>query len=475
MVTGENTCMAIANDPRCSIERPGDLHESLVRAMAPMPTDPSSSAALELKTLRHKICECSCYSSIVETYTPMFHQWAEYETTITDGLAVLRTMCSTDVVAALNPKVAESSSAQCAQNTISVSMTAAMRAVPVASVFTITGLNGDLNKIEEAVHSNVAIGNVAWVPADCTEWCSKSGLCPSSGSAVDDSCKAVPTMADGKVTSNRCIRWCDKDAVLEITLAAEVAEGASIVFDIMLQNPTYTQRAPTVQVSASGPGFYSAPTNAVLFDAPNGILAATDGPAFVVFETTLATGACESKGVYDAGAHVWRGNCAGMRESLNVTIQPNVVLKPGARITLDGLIRSGNTTWPAPSVREDVPGFFKDFAIESWEPTGGVLVLRVTAGEGAAEIPAGAVTRFALDADLPSTADGAAGSGARKSLSISASRGGTRLLCAVLPKLWQPVLLAKLPAAKTFVKNAIAQTTCFPGECNTIKVLTLNP
>ena len=45
---------------------------------------------------------------------------------------------------------------------------------------------------------------------------------------------------------------------------------------------------------------------------------------------------------YTPSSQVWRGNCAGMRESLNVTIQPNVVLKPGARITLDGLIRSGH-------------------------------------------------------------------------------------------------------------------------------------
>ena len=200
MVTGENTCMTIANDPRCSIERPGDLHASLVRALEPMPADPMSHEAEELKMLRHKICECSCYSSIVETYTPLFNQWAEYETRdIPEGLTVLRTMCSSAVVAALNPTVTESSGAQCAQNTVSLSMTAGMRGVPVGSVFTITGLNGDLNKIDEAIEANVEIGTVRWVPADCTEWCSKTGLCPTSGSAVDDSCKAVPTVAAGEV------------------------------------------------------------------------------------------------------------------------------------------------------------------------------------------------------------------------------------------------------------------------------------
>ena len=62
------------------------------------------------------------------------------------------------------------------------------------------------------------------------------------------------------------------------------------------------------------------------------------------------------------------------------------------------------------------------------------------------QIPAGDVTRFALDADLPSTADGTI---QRKVLTISASRGGTRLLCAVLPRDWFAVLLAKQPLTKT--------------------------
>jgi hypothetical protein len=175
---------------------------------------------------------------------------------------------------------------------------------------------------------------------------------------------------------------------------------------------------------------------------------------------------------YDETDKVWRGNGPGMLNTLNITVEPNIVLLPGARITLTGLIRGplsnvdNNVNLPPPSVRT-VDGLFDALAMESWDGTKGKLVLRVTAGTGStSSIPVGSETKFALQMLMPAEAGSVDDSEPR--LQIEASRGGVDLVCQVQPSEAQRVLNVKVPTGREFVKKSVLQTKCWPGECNVI-------
>jgi hypothetical protein len=489
-VTGENFCARIQSDKRCQLDDAMSLHAGIATALAftGYNADPTAT-----EHARRKLCECSCFSDIVDVYTPIFEMWKHYDPEVEVKMSLLQTstvagLCTEDVTASLNAKVEESNGAQCGENTVTLRFTPNKR-LPEHTVLTVTGLNAHLPASGlSVVGVNVHLARVVsadYTPAQCSQWCSKQGLCESSGSAVDEGCSALPGFmgdsgpvggkdAIGLITSERCMRWCDKDAVLKVALNSAVDAFTAFSISIDLRNPTYEQTPPTIMVSASGPGIYAPLEAAEASGSTAKVLRAEYSPSFVTF---VASEFDFFHKYYDMVQSVWRGNGPGMLNTLNITVQPNVVLLPGARVTLTGLIRGHSdriaTTMnlPPPAVRQ-IHGFFSALAIESWDAQGGTLVLRVTPGEGGqTSIPVGAETRFALEMLMPaaSTGSGAVGDPGKMKLQIQASRAGVGLICQVQPlALTHTVLNSVLMPDTQFVKMIAMQEKCWPGECNVI-------
>jgi len=486
--TGENSCDRIRRNKRCQLDDAMSLHAGIATALAftGYNADPTKT-----EQARRKLCECSCFSDIVDVYTPIFEMWKHYDPEVEDKMSLLRTstvagLCTKDGTASLDAKVDESNGAQCGENTVTLRFTPNKR-LPEHTVITVTGLNAHLPtsglKVEgENVHL-VPVVAADYTPAQCSRWCSKQGLCESSGSAVDEGCSALPGFmgnsgpvggkdAIGLITSEkRCMRWCDTDAVLKVVLKSAVEALTPFFISINLRNPTYEQTPPTVMVSASGPGVYAPLEPAAASGSTAKVLRAETPPSFVTF---VASEFDFFHKYYDEVQSVWRGNGPGMLNTLNITVQPNVVLLPGARVTLTGLIRGHSdsiaTTMdlPPPKVRQ-IQGFFSALAIESWDAQGGTLVLRVTPGGG---IPVGAETKFALEMQMPAASSGSAAVSdlGKTKLKIQASRAGVGLICEVQPKALTHTVLNSLsmPDAQ-FVKKIAMQDTCWPGECNVIR------
>jgi len=476
-VTGENSCARIQKDKRCQLDDEMSLHKGIAIALAftGYNADPAAT-----KSARLKLCECSCFSDIVDVYTPIFEMWKHYDPEVEDKMSLLQTstvagLCTKDVTASLNAKVEESNGAQCGENKVTLRFFPNKR-LPEHTVITVTGLNAHLPTSGlKVVVDSVRVVAADYTPAQCSRWCSKQGLCESSASAVDEGCSALPGFMEnsspvggkdaiGLITSGRCMRWCDTDAVLKVVLNSAVD---AFTMSIDLRNPTYEQTPPTIMVSASGPGIYAPLEAAEASGSTAKVLRAETPPSFVTFIATEV-----DVRQYDVVQSVWRGNGPGMRNTLTITVQPNVVLLPGARVTLSGLIRghsdSISTTiyLPPPAVRQ-ISGFFIALAIESWDAQGGTLVLRVTPGSG---IPADAETRFALEMQMPSASSGSGvGDPEKPKLQIQASRAGVGLICEVQPKALTHTVLNSLPMSDAqFVRKIAMQDKCWPGECSVI-------
>jgi len=484
--TGINTCAQMQKDKRCQLDGDMSLHEGIATALDFVGYNGDPAAQ---KHARAKLCECSCFSDIVTVYTPIFDMWKMYDPEVAKKTSLLQTstvagLCTEDVTADLDANVEESSTAQCGINVITLRFKPD-KELKELTVITVTGLNGHLpdyglHVVGDGVSLQVA-ENTDLVPAQCSEWCSRQGLCPASSSAVDGGCSALPRYvrlngkeegkdATGSITSERCMRWCDKDAVLRMVLVEPVDIGTAFSINVTLRNPTYEQVPPVVMVSATGPGVY-APMKAARTTLS--VLSAADSPQFKIFKA-------EEHGRFnkhfDYTDQVWRGNGPGMLNTLNISVQPNIVLLPGARITLTGLIRGpkanvdSTLNLPAPSVRT-MAGRFNALAIESWDALLGKLVIRVTPGTtpGApASIPVGQPTTFALEMLMPADASSSSVEDTEPKLEIEATRGGVDLVCKIQPGKAQRVLNVKAPTTKEFVKKLVVQTKCWPGECNEV-------
>lgn len=458
-MSGHNPCNAVTQDKRCLIDDQFTLHESLKMALWDYDT-----------AMQKKVCECSCWAEINDVYTPLFQQWNAYDPEVAVSLYTLQTMCVEEVVATLEAAtIGESTGAQCAVNTLTVTLTPGSAALPEGSIVTLTGLNAELAGDELLVLGENVETEAVWTKPECSQWCSQSGLCPETGSATDGSCLAVPyATAAGVTTQSRCMQWCDKDSRMEVTTTRAIAVGETLVFSMSLLNPTYSQQAAVVSVSVSAPGLYIAPkavaqTVATEVSQTNplvsGVLSASISPQFVDF--TVAEGACDvSNLVFDETTGKWLGGCAGMNQKLTVSMVPNVVLLAGARITIKGLVRSGDRLWPSPVLNGT-----DQLQQEEWVSGSGTLTLRVTQGA----ISPGVTTSFTLLFDMPQVEDSSAAFALKPLVSISASRGGFSESCSFIDKsAGKAVLRSTIPKPFRFIKKNVTQTKCSPGECNTI-------
>ncbi len=414
------------------------------------------------KEMRKKVCECSCWSQIVDVYTPMFQQWGMYDADVNKRLNLLQTMCTNNVVGAFTVNtVEETTTAQCGVNTITMRLRSSL-ALPAGAKITITGLNTraseqtlDITSFPAALIATKA----DFTAAKCTQWCSQVGLCPSTGSAVSDGCLAIPTEASGFVTSNRCMQWCEDNAVITVTVAQEAAANTEFTFSFNMLNPSMSQQPAVVAVSASAAGLYIPPS----ISSPRpvgkaGVLAASTSPRFDTFTVTELP----CPGSFDASSQMWKGSCAGMMNTLTVSMKPNIQLLSGARITLSGLTRCEqlcpkDLLWQPPSV---LAGFLQT---DSWDSPSGTLVLRV-----ASTMNAGDVASFTMDFQMPQFPDP---SGDKQPVKISASRGGPELSCDFLETTSATsVLIAKMLAPFSFITKKVTPTRCSPGLCNEISL-----
>ena len=187
---GDNLCKSLTQDPKCIIHESMTLHESLAHALWSPANCPVG------KEMQHKLCECSCWSRIVQVYTPMLAQWSKYDNQVAAKSTVLQTMCKKDVVILIPSYFYESSKVSCGFNTITMYLTPS-EILPIGSIITVSGLNGEPINGSAILEggSSSALSGLTWTAAECSEWCSKSGFCPEMGSARDNSCLARPTEA----------------------------------------------------------------------------------------------------------------------------------------------------------------------------------------------------------------------------------------------------------------------------------------
>ena len=344
--TGINRCADMQSDKRCQLDGEMSLHEAIATSLGFVPYDQDEYI---MNKTRVKLCQCSCFSDIVEVYTPLFEKWKLYDPEVQEKTKLLTTagqdgLCTENVTMALRASITEDNKAQCGQNTVKLTFHPD-KMLPEHTVITVTGLNGHLPDSGLIVNGDgVDLKDEEFLPAECSEWCSKQGLCPSNGSAVDGGCSALLVSTDpvgrtenvavGQVSSERCMRWCDTAAELRVTLAAPVKANTMFHISIFLRNPTYEQMPPLVEVSATGPGVYAQMTKPTSLGGL--VLRAHKPPEFKVFYPSE-----DSLGLsqtFDEVDQVWRGNGPNMFNTLEITIQPTIVLLPGARITLTGLI-----------------------------------------------------------------------------------------------------------------------------------------
>ena len=113
-VTGENSCARIQSDKRCQLDDAMSLHAGIATALAftGYNADPTAT-----EHARRKLCECSCFSDIVDVYTPIFEMWKHYDPEVEVKMSLLQTstvagLCTEDVTASLNAKVEESNGAR---------------------------------------------------------------------------------------------------------------------------------------------------------------------------------------------------------------------------------------------------------------------------------------------------------------------------------------------------------------------------
>jgi hypothetical protein len=466
---GVNRCQALSRDKRCIIQDSMTLHQSLEQALWSPPDCPRGAE------LRRKVCECSCWSSIVDVFGPMMSQWSSYDDQVAAKLSLLHTMCKRDVVSDFESDFSESSTTQCGLNAISVTLNP-VNPLPAGTVITIVGLNGEPSgPVMLGAASSKFLGEITWEPATCSQWCSKLGMCPQSGSANDDSCLARAKPAIGDVTSSRCVRWCDKDAQLTVTVPKSMPGHTTVVISVTMLNPSFSQTPSPLVVSASGSGLYMKPTEIKPISGSGGVLSARTAPVFSEF--LITEDPCN--GAFDATSNKWRGSCAGMINTLVFSVRPNLELYAGARIVVSGLVRSGTSSWPPPVFR-DLPGMLKSLDVEQWESSTGTLTLRVLEGGvtlHAAVVPVGTSTKFALEFEMPATADDVVvGVQVVKPITVDVLRAGSRLDCDFV-QLALPdagVLISKTPDEASFERRVVGSSTCYPGECNTISV-TISP
>ena len=194
-------------------------------------------------------------------WSPLMSQWSYYDDLVVEKLDLFRTMYRREAISDFESEVSESSTTQCGLNSIAVTLKPFV-AVVAGTIITIVGLNGGEPNgvIQLDVMSSNFLGNVQWESFTCSQWCSKSGICPQSGSAEDDSCHARTTSATDQITGKRCVRWCDTDTNLTVTVLRNIPTSTKTIISVTMLNPTFSQMPIPLKVSASSvSGLYIEP------------------------------------------------------------------------------------------------------------------------------------------------------------------------------------------------------------------------
>jgi len=408
----------------------------------------------------------------------MMSQWSYYDDLVVEKLDLLRTMCQREAVSDFESEVSESSTTQCGLNSIAVTLKPFV-AVPAGTIITIVGLNGGEPNgvIQLDAMSSSFLGNAQWEAFTCSQWCSKSGMCPQSGSAEDDSCHARTTSATGQITGKRCVRWCDTDAKLTVTVLRNIPAATKTIISVTMLNPTFSQMPIPLKVSASsGSGLYIEPREILTVSGSGGVLAASMAP--VITDVQVTEDPCG--GVFDTNTNKWRGSCAGMINTIIFSMKFSLELHAGTRIIISGLVRSGSS-WPPPNFR-DLPGMLKELSVEKWESSTGTLtlmVLEMGPARNSSVVPVGQTAKFALEFEMPFLTNGDEGqvntcehNAVKPDITIDVNHAGPQRNCDFVPFFLSntALLKPKSPADNSFERRIVGSSTCFPGECNSISV-----
>jgi hypothetical protein len=400
----------------------------------------------------------------------MLAQWSKYDDTVKAKMATLQTLCTRSAVVNVTSVFEEFSTTQCAFNIIKVLLKTSTP-LPIGSVITVTGLNGEpINgSVIREQGSSRALSGWTWTPPICLDWCSKSGLCPKTGSARDNSCLARSTAAVGFVTGKRCMRWCDSDADLTVTLN-ETYTG-DLLLAVKVLNPPFQQEINALKLSITGPGVFAPATTISPKDKyyGKGVLSARSSPIFSTFE--IGEDGCDGKLENETG--IWRGSCAGMLNTISITLQSNLELFSGTILEITGLVRSG-TGWPPPSIRaKDSNGasLFTKFSIDDWRSDIGAIKMRVLEDESGANsammIPGEKVV-IGLEFLMPSIVDG--DKIVKPPIRISVERAGYNRECSFESEWTNAQVLVAKKTSTSSLSTFISSATCNPGECNEIQV-----
>ena len=435
---------------RCEL----DGETSIPFAVATALSSDNSQPTLDART---NICLCSCASEIIAVYSGILRQWSIIDPQLISKITVLLSMCSSNNVRSVSAKVTETTSVQCATNILPISINVSS-SVPSGSAITIYGLNAmaapsglQLQSVPASV-----IGSFQWSPAVCPAFCAPTRQCPGLST-----CNSTGSgWMSGVQRPSRCGPWCDEDAVLQITTNISLS---SFNLSVTLQNGCLpNQPYPTLYIAINGPNFY-VPMTPVLQNQP--VLTFQTPPNLVIVSVTEA-----APDTFDNTTGIWRGNALGQLNTLTFVIQPNVDIYAGANITIIGLISSSTPSLNAPTIRQ-MPGLITNFVVDSWIPSSGQVVIRVSSFNTSVVMTAGSVYAFGLQISMPTDASNALKQSPLITLEAS-GLGPSRACCCIAARqaVQANILIPMQTRLPFFPLLNIGQSTCYPGECNTISV-----
>lgn len=441
---------------RCVLDNGSSLYNALNVALWGDPLSPQSLS------MRSTLCKCSCATDIIQVFGSILQQWSLIDNSITTRRNLLQNMCVTDNRKQISAVVSETSSVQCASNSLSISLLVLTvnASVPAGAVISITGLNANvpISGLTVQLSPPALVAGFDWSPASCNLDC----LCSDR----------VQCNRTGIVQGSRCTVWCDSDSVLKITSAFPFQ---SSVLSVKLENGPTMQVPPQILIEIDGPNFYSPPTPAISSQSTE-VLSFGTAPVFV---SSVVEDAPDT---FDSIGGIWRGSAPGQRNTLKFSIQPNLDLLPGSLITISGLIRSGNASMALPTIRQ-IPGYFVNISILSWSPTDGIIVLVLGTSFLDTSIVIGSmqIISFGLEFDTPCQSTGSSSACQTQAVSLATvspiltlegSRLGPRKSCfSVKQGITGQVLVPRQTFLPFFPNLTITSSTCFPGECNKITFL----
>lgn len=369
----------------------------------------------------------------------------------------LESICQANFLKSIAASIQESTSVQCASNEIKVSLfvTTSGAYIPVGSVITLIGLNADapLSGIQVKSSPPSILKTVLWQKAACSQSCLPSRPCASSGA-----CNGAPTSIGINQRSPMCCQLCDTDAILKV---AVMESFQNTTLSLIMDNSCLTScLPPQISISVSGPEFF-VPFTIVKQAFP--VLTSQNSPTFSIINV-----AEDAPDIYDPVARQWRGSALGQRNTVTFSLMSSLDVYTGSNITITGFKSSLSSTSMPPSVRK-LDSLITDFIVDGWIPTSGTIILKASGKADGPVAVANKIFSFGLEIDMPISAAlalktspnmiiGASGVGPRRSCCCSVDR----------MEFSTQVLVPRPSSVSFFAKREVGQTTCFPGECNTL-------